>query len=158
MAMRFKALKTEDEVFEWTEAYLEKYDSEKAKYEMIRTLFENKQEEIASMYLSPDTLKSKRKQKEVWYLCFMLGDKEMRDYLRKTIDNWWSIHGIEDENLLEKVRISRYLLGDNFITPSIRRLLAVNNPFHTKSKLLKKHKSVKVMRSTMLLYVASGRK
>ncbi len=147
----------EEKWMDWVTEYQSKFVQPIEQIAMLETLIAAKQTALAAQCFTPEITTNSDFEQKVWEIQFEIGDSELRDKLREVVDNWWSKFGVEEESSLQMIRLSRFLLGDNFITPHIRRLLSTNNPFHDQSKLMKEYSQTKLIKSTMLLYVAGGR-
>ena len=157
LSTRLTATVSEEAIFQWTEKFQEQFKQQPAKLAMLQTLLAFGKNDIAAMYLGPEILQGQQRQ-AIWEIEYRAGDKKMRDHLRQKVDNWWSLYGVEELSALEMLQTSRYLLGDHFITPHLRRLLAVGNPLHPKGKILKNYPQAKTLRSAVVFYVGAGRK
>jgi hypothetical protein len=134
--------------------FQEKFESSEAYFQMLETLLSLGQKEIARGSLG--LLKNDKKGKRGWYIQYYAGDEEMRESLRDAVNNWWT--SVEEETPLQMARLSRYLLGDRFISADIRRLLSESEPFHPKGKLLKAYPYATLLAMSMKLYIGGGRK
>ena len=159
MCLELKLKPLDDiKIFQWCQKFQKKFLSVPDTLMMIKTLLDIDKHDIASIYLTPKIFKKRKLIKQVWEIQYLCGDKKMKDHLRKNVDNWWSLYGVEEESILEQLKLSRYLLGESFITPHVRRLLSVNNPFNRRSKLSRKYPCSSILKHAMLLYISAGRK
>ena len=157
LELRITATTNEEALFQWSEKFQQQFRQPAARLAMLQTLLALGQSDIAALYLGPKILQGQQRQ-AVWEIEYRAGDRKMRNHLRQKIDNWWSLYGVEELSPLAMLQISRYLLGDHFITPHLRRLLAVGNPFHLQSKIMKNYPQAKTLRRAMVFYVGAGRK
>lgn len=159
LALQLEEQHDQEKLAEIIDHYLEEYEEYEEIMQLLYSLLYMNQTELVANYLPTDwdIEDDDETQASLWYLQYSVGDEEMKEQVRKNVDNWWSMYGVENVNILNSLRLTRCVLGDKYITPHVRRLLAINNPFYNKSQLLLQYPSAQALRSIMLLYVAAGR-
>lgn len=159
LALQLEDQHDQEKLSEIIDHYLEEYEEPEEVMQLLYSLLSINQTELVANYLPTDwdTEDDDETQASLWYLQYSVGDEEMKEQVRKSVDNWWSMYGVENINILNSLRLTHCVLGDKYITPHVRRLLAINNPFFNKSQLLLQYPSAQALRSIMLLYVAAGR-
>lgn len=159
LSLQLEEQADQEKLAEIIDKYLEEYEEPEELMQLFYSLLDMNQTELVANYLPTDwdLEDDDETQASLWYLQYNVGDEEMKEQVRKNVDNWWSMYGVENVNILSSLRLTRCVLGEKYITPHVRRLLAVNNPFYNKSQLLLQYPSAQALRSIMLLYVAAGR-